>query len=79
MITPIVMIADTHVPRRAKALPRAVWQAIDDADLMPHAGDWVDEATLDDVVAPHCTYLTAVTDSGELRDVELHIVGRDMS
>ncbi|SKA87235.1 hypothetical protein SAMN06295879_1053 [Agreia bicolorata] len=61
MNTPIVMIADTHVLRRAKALPRAVWQAIDD------------------VVAPHCTYLTAVTDSGELRDVELHIVGRDMS
>lgn len=170
MSTRIVMIADTHLPRRAKALPRPVWQAIDDADLVLHAGDWVDEATLDDVLSrstsfvgvygnndgdglrsrlpevarfqveglrfamihetgaatgrearmadmfgdadvlvfghshipwdttastglrllnpgsptdrrrqPHCTYLTAVADSGELRDVELHIVDREPS
>jgi putative phosphoesterase len=43
------MIADTHLPKRAKALPRAVWAAVEDADVVLHAGDWVDEATLDEL------------------------------
>lgn len=43
----LVLLADTHLPRRAKALPDEVWRAVDDADLVVHAGDWVDEATLD--------------------------------
>jgi putative phosphoesterase len=41
------MIADTHLPKRAKALPPELWSAIDAADVVLHAGDWVDEATLD--------------------------------
>jgi putative phosphoesterase len=43
------MVADTHVPKRAKTLPRALYEAIDEADVVLHAGDWVDEATLDDL------------------------------
>lgn len=43
----VVMTADTHVPRRAKDLPAALWQAIDAADVVVHAGDWVDAALLD--------------------------------
>jgi putative phosphoesterase len=45
------MIADTHLPKRAKALPAALWTAIDEADVVLHAGDWVDEATLDELEA----------------------------
>ena len=45
--TRIVIIADTHLPKRAKALPPELWSAIDEADIVLHAGDWVDEATLD--------------------------------
>lgn len=162
-----MMIADTHLPKRAKELPRDVWTAIDDADVILHAGDWVDEHTLDELQGrsrrlvgvygnndgqalrarlpevarftldgvrfamihetgvatgreermaalfpetdvlvfghshipwdstastgmrllnpgsptdrrrqPHCTYLTAVADAGELHDVELHAVER---
>lgn len=41
------MLADTHVPRRAKDLPAPVWQAVDHADVVVHAGDWVDESLLD--------------------------------
>lgn len=41
------MFSDTHVPKRARALPAQVLAAIDDADVVIHAGDWVDEATLD--------------------------------
>lgn len=36
-----VVIADTHVPRRARDLPAPLWAAIDDADVVIHAGDWV--------------------------------------
>lgn len=43
----LLVIADTHVPRRARALPERLWRAVDDADVVLHAGDWVDLATLD--------------------------------
>lgn len=47
MVTSLLLVSDTHLPKRAKVLPDAVWAAIDAADLVVHAGDWVDEATLD--------------------------------
>jgi putative phosphoesterase len=47
----LVVVADTHVPRRAKDLPTPLWQEIDRADVVIHAGDWVDEALLDAVEA----------------------------
>lgn len=43
----LVLTADTHLPKRAKDLPAELWSAIEDADVVVHAGDWVDEATLD--------------------------------
>jgi uncharacterized protein len=53
------MLADTHVPRRAKDLPAAVWRAVDVADVVIHAGDWLDESLLDSLEA-HATRLIAV-------------------
>jgi putative phosphoesterase len=47
MATRLLLISDTHVPARARRLPDAVWRAVDGADLVIHAGDWVDVATLD--------------------------------
>jgi len=47
----LVIIADTHVPRRARDLPEPVWRAIDRADVVVHAGDWVDVALLDAILA----------------------------
>ena len=41
------MIADTHVPKRAKDLPGEVWAAVEAADVVLHAGDWVDVSLLD--------------------------------
>lgn len=38
----LLLIADTHVPTRARRLPDEVWDAVDDADVVIHAGDWVD-------------------------------------
>jgi uncharacterized protein len=43
----LVLIADTHVPKRARDLPAPVWTAVEGADAVIHAGDWVDEAFLD--------------------------------
>lgn len=47
----LVVIADTHLPTRAKALPGPVLRAVSEADGVVHAGDWVDEATLDLLLA----------------------------
>jgi putative phosphoesterase len=43
----LVLISDTHVPRRARDLPAVLWTAIDQADVVVHAGDWVDVGLLD--------------------------------
>ena len=45
--TTVLVISDTHLPKRAKDLPAQVWEAVDAADLVVHAGDWVDTPTLD--------------------------------
>lgn len=47
MTTRLLLLADTHLPARAHDLPADVWAAVDDADVVVHAGDWVDVATLD--------------------------------
>jgi len=43
----LLLISDTHLPVRAKELQPQVWRLVDEAELVIHAGDWVDEATLD--------------------------------
>jgi uncharacterized protein len=43
----LLLLADTHVPRRARDLPAQVWAEVDAADVVVHAGDWVDVALLD--------------------------------
>ncbi|WP_433159599.1 metallophosphoesterase family protein [Kribbella sp. CA-247076] len=47
----LVLISDTHLPVRAKKLPDQVWDAIDQADVVIHAGDWVSVALLDELEA----------------------------
>lgn len=43
----LLLLADTHVPKRARDLPASVWAEVDRADVVVHAGDWVDVALLD--------------------------------
>lgn len=43
----LLLMADTHVPKRARDLPAEVWAEVDRADVVLHAGDWVDVSTLD--------------------------------
>lgn len=43
----LVIIGDTHVPQRARDLPPALWDVVDLADVVVHAGDWVSSSLLD--------------------------------
>ena len=40
-------MSDTHLPKRAKELPSQLLAELPLADVVVHAGDWVDTATLD--------------------------------
>ena len=44
----LLILADTHLPERARDLPAEVWRAVEVADVVLHAGDWVDIALLDE-------------------------------
>jgi hypothetical protein len=66
----LVIMADTHVPTRARDLPPELWAAVDAADLVIHAGDWVHESLLDALRA-RSAQLVGVhgnNDGPELRD-----------
>jgi uncharacterized protein len=43
----LLLLADTHVPVRARDLPAEVWSAVDEANIVIHAGDWVEVSLLD--------------------------------
>ncbi|KOG28611.1 metallophosphoesterase family protein [Streptomyces resistomycificus] len=43
----LLLMSDTHLPRRAKELPAPLLAQLPRADAVFHAGDWVDVATLD--------------------------------
>ena len=51
MTTRLVLLADTHIPKRARVLPPAVLRAADEADVIIHAGDWVAASVLDELCA----------------------------
>lgn len=51
MATRLLIIADTHLPARARNLPAEVWFQVEAADVVLHAGDWVDERLLDELSA----------------------------
>ncbi|MGX1479544.1 UNVERIFIED_CONTAM: putative phosphoesterase [Streptomyces canus] len=43
----LLLMSDTHLPKRAKQLPAPLLAELPHADVVFHAGDWVDTATLD--------------------------------
>ena len=66
----IVLIADTHVPRRARDLPAQLWTDLIAADVVVHAGDWVDVDLLDQL-EHRCRRVVGVhgnNDHGVLRE-----------
>jgi putative phosphoesterase len=77
MATRLLLLADTHVPKRARDLPAEVWQTVGEADLVVHAGDWVDVRLLDELEARSARLVACWgnNDHGELRE-RLPEVGR---
>ncbi|MDQ5855434.1 MAG: metallophosphoesterase [Actinomycetota bacterium] len=47
----LLLMADTHVPKRARDLPAQLWRAIAEADVVVHAGDWVCVELLETLLA----------------------------
>ncbi|MFK0402859.1 metallophosphoesterase family protein [Microbacterium sp. NPDC090225] len=70
MVTRLLLLADTHVPARAKRLPDDVWREVDRADVVIHAGDWVDLATFEtlDARAERLIGVWGNNDGDELRE-----------
>jgi putative phosphoesterase len=46
-----VVLADTHIPRRARVLPESLLPHLEAADLILHAGDLMDPMLLDTLAA----------------------------
>ncbi|OBH59074.1 metallophosphoesterase [Mycobacterium sp. E2479] len=45
----LLLIADTHIPKRARDLPASVWDEVAEADVVVHAGDWIAPEFLDEL------------------------------
>ncbi len=65
----LLLVSDTHVPLRARRLPDELLREVDRADVVIHAGDWVDTATLDllERRAPRLIGVYGNNDGAELR------------
>ena len=50
----IGLISDTHVPKRAIKVPQKVFEVLNDADFIIHAGDLVELSVIDELeeIAP---------------------------
>jgi putative phosphoesterase len=65
----LLVMADTHVPKRARDLPAPLWSAVENADVVLHAGDWVVPGLLDELErrAAHLVGVFGNNDGEELR------------
>lgn len=43
----LLLMSDTHIPGRGRSMPDRLWRAVEDADVVIHAGDWVGIDLLD--------------------------------
>ncbi|HKN56780.1 MAG TPA: metallophosphoesterase [Amycolatopsis sp.] len=68
----LLLISDTHLPQRARDLPAQVWQEVAAADVVIHAGDWVDVALLD-VLEEHSARLIGVYGNNDGPDLRTRL------
>ncbi|MDQ0718220.1 putative phosphoesterase [Streptomyces luteogriseus] len=55
----LLLMSDTHLPKRARELPAPLLAELPHADVVFHAGDWVDADTLD-LLEARCRRLVGV-------------------
>jgi uncharacterized protein len=65
----VAVIADTHLPRRARRIPDACLERLAKADLILHAGDFVSVGALEELeaIGPPLAAVHGNVDSEELR------------
>ena len=66
----LLITDDTHVPTRARDLPVRLWDEVERADVVIHAGDWMDPGLLDALEqrAPRLIACWGNNDGPELRE-----------
>jgi putative phosphoesterase len=77
----LLLIADTHVPKRARDLPAEVWDRVAEADVVIHAGDWIGVELLDQLEAKSRWLLACYgnNDGAELRFRLPEVVRADLA
>ncbi|MFV0132248.1 metallophosphoesterase family protein [Streptomyces sp. HMX87] len=68
----LLLMSDTHLPKRAKELPAPLLAEVPHADVVVHAGDWVDTATLD-LLECHSRRLVAVYGNNDGPDLRARL------
>ena len=63
----IVVVSDTHIPKRAKQFPQTLINELEHADLIIHAGDWQTMEVYHDL----CQYARVVGVTGNVDSPEL--------
>ena len=73
----LTILADTHLPKRARHLPGEVWDAVEASDVVLHAGDWTEVPLLDELEDRSRRLIACYgnNDGGELRS-RLPLVAR---
>ena len=73
----LTLLADTHLPKRARHLPGEVWAAVESSDVVVHAGDWTESFLLDELEARAARLVACYgnNDGADLR-ARLPLVGR---
>lgn len=65
-------MSDTHLPKRARELPVPLLAELPRADVVLHAGDWVDTATLD-LLESRCRRLVGVHGNNDGPDLQARL------
>jgi putative phosphoesterase len=73
----VAIVADTHLPRGRRRLPDACVEQLAAADLVIHAGDVVDLATLHEIEA-HGPQLVAVHGNADLPEVRERLPAQEI-
>ncbi|MFD9007120.1 metallophosphoesterase family protein [Streptomyces sp. NPDC059582] len=68
----LLLMSDTHLPKRARELPGRLLAELPRADVVFHAGDWVDTATLD-LLESRCRELVAVYGNNDGPDLRARL------
>lgn len=77
----IVVLSDTHIPRVAQDLPKDIYDAISEADMIIHAGDFVEKEFYDKLkgmkeMAAVCGNMDSVNLSNLLNQKEVVPAGK---